>query len=304
MFWVPPVQGERAAIVAGLYAGICFGVFWIPIRALEATGFSGPWAMVIFAGLPLIACLPVLWWRNLRILSHRPFELLGGLIGGLAFALYATAFLYTDVVRVIVMFYVMPVWGFLMAWAVLGERITLARWIALVLCFAGLFTVFGQQTGVPWPENLGDWCALLSGILWALAALLILMNNRVPIMVHGFNFFASATVVCLVVAALATVQGHLPQPRWAGLGDVLIWVVPVSLLLILPAGLATVFAPTRLNPGVAGLLFMAEVVVAAITVAIWADETLGVREVTGLILIMSAGLVEPLMMTLRKGRTA
>jgi drug/metabolite transporter (DMT)-like permease len=287
------MTGERTAVVAGLYAGICFGVFWIPIRALEMAGFAGPWSMVVFAGLPLIACIPVVWRFRDVYVSAGAVPLLGGLIGGIAFALYAIAFLYTDVVRVIVMFYAMPAWGFLLAWIFLGDRITSVRWLSLALCFSGLYVVFGSHTGVPLPQNLGDWMALLSGILWAVAALMILIHQRVGYLVHATNFFASAMIVSLLAALIATIQGTLSAPNWNGFADAVFWVVPLALFLILPAGVATVFAPTRLNPGVAGILFMTEVVVAAITAAIWADEVLGTREVLGLVLIMSAGLMEP-----------
>ncbi|MEL7281754.1 MAG: DMT family transporter [Pseudomonadota bacterium] len=298
------MSGERGAIYAGLFAGLAFGVFWIPIRALEHAGFAGPWAMVVFAGLPALACVPVVW-RMRRIYATSGFYALsGGLIGGIAFALYATAFLYTDVVRVIVLFYAMPAWGFLLAWLFLKDPITPARMATLALCFGGLYVVFGRQTGLPVPENLGDWCALLSGMVWAFSALLILIHHRVGFVVHGINFFGMAAIACLVVSLIATAQGTLQPPTWDQAEAVLIWMVPVTLILTLPACFATVYAPTRLNPGVAGLLFMAEVVVGAITAAIWADEVLGAREIVGLLLIMSAGLAEPVLMVLRPGRRA
>ncbi|MEM6588410.1 MAG: DMT family transporter [Pseudomonadota bacterium] len=294
------MAGERAAIFAGLFSGLSFGLFWIPIRALEEAGFAGPWAMVVLAGLPLLLCLPLIWRFRAVYATAGAFSLSGGFIGGIAFALYATAFIYTDIVRVIVLFYAMPAWGFLLGWLVLKDPITPARILTLILCFTGLFVVFGRDTGLPLPENLGDWCALLSGMVWAGSSLLILMNHpKVSFAVHGVNFFASATVACLIVALLLTAQGGLPQPTLGQFEDVLIWVVPVTILLTMPACFATVFAPTRLNPGVAGLLFMAEVVVGAASAALLAGEVLGLREIAGLVLMMTAGLMEPAMMVIR-----
>ena len=291
---------ERWAVVAGLYAGITFGVFWIPLRALEGSGFEGPWSMVLFAGLPALLSLPLIWKHRAVYAANSLGALSGGLVGGVAFALYATAFLYTDVVRVVVLFYAMPAWGFLLAWIFLKDPITPARLATLGLCFAGLYVVFGQHTGLPIPQNLGDWCALVSGVIWAAAALLILMHQRVGFVVHGINFFASAAIVCLIVSLIVTAQGMLTAPTmdelWAALG----WVLAVTFVLTIPACLAAVFAPGYLNPGVAGLLFTTEVVVGAITAAIWADEVLGAREIIGLILIISAGLVEPAMMFLKR----
>jgi hypothetical protein len=72
--------------------------------------------------------------------------------------------------------------------------------------------------------------------------------------------------------------------------------------LVLPAGFATVYAPTRLNPGVCGLLFMTEVAMAAVSAAIFADEPMGQREVIGLVLVLSAGLLEPAVAILSGGQ--
>jgi drug/metabolite transporter (DMT)-like permease len=55
-----------------------------------------------------------------------------------------------------------------------------------------------------------------------------------------------------------------------------------------------------LNPGVVGLLMMTEISVGAVTAAIWADEPLGTRELTGIALITVAGLSEFLYAPMRK----
>ena len=291
---------ERWAVFAGLFAGIAFGVFWIPLRALEESGFEGPWSMVLFAGLPVLFCLPLIWKHRAVYAENSLKNLSGGIVGGIAFALYATAFLYTDVVRVVVLFYVMPAWGFLLAWIFLKDPITPARMGTLGLCFCGLYVVFGQHTGLPIPQNLGDWLAFVSGLVWAASALLILMQQRIGYVVHGINFFASSAISCLIVSLIVTAQGMLTAPTADQLWDALSWVLPITFVLTIPACLAAVFAPGYLNPGVAGLLFTTEVVVGAVTAAIWADEVLGAREVIGLVLIISAGLVEPAMMFMRR----
>lgn len=107
------------------------------------------------------------------------------------------------------------------------------------------------------------------------------------------QFFGVAAILCTIAAIAATANGQAHLPSSTELRAVLIWLVPFSLLFLLPVGFATVFAPTRLNPGVVGLLFMFEVAVAAITAAIWAGEPIGPREWIGLALVMGAGLIEP-----------
>jgi drug/metabolite transporter (DMT)-like permease len=65
------------------------------------------------------------------------------------------------------------------------------------------------------------------------------------------------------------------------------------ILFILPGTLATLWGPKFLNPGLVGLLFMTEIVVGSISVALLAGETFGVREIIGIVLISSASMIEP-----------
>lgn len=70
------------------------------------------------------------------------------------------------------------------------------------------------------------------------------------------------------------------------------WVIPLALIVLIPAAVATVFSPSHLNPGVAGLLFMTEISVGAGSAALFAGEPFGLREIAGVILITLAGLAE------------
>ena len=46
-----------------------------------------------------------------------------------------------DVVRVVLLFYLMPAWSVLLAWRVLGERPTRMAVVRLVMAFAGVVLV-------------------------------------------------------------------------------------------------------------------------------------------------------------------
>lgn len=294
---------DRLAVFAGLFAGLCFGIFWLPLRMLEQAGLSAPWALVVFTVIPAVMCLPLAWHLRLDYVRGGR-ALIGGALAGAAYALYAASLLYTDVVRAVLLFYLMPIWGFALGWAILGDRITRSRWLAIGLGVLGMVVIFADDTGLPMPRNTGDWFGLISGMLWAVGCMLILNESRVRGATHGVNFFLVAAVLTVAVALWSTSQGMVPIPDWGAVRATLIWFLPAAVLLILPAGFATVYAPTRLNPGVVGLLFMTEIAVAAVTAAIWSGEGFGVREVIGLPLILSAGLIEPAVMTWRDRRRA
>jgi drug/metabolite transporter (DMT)-like permease len=294
-------EGNSRAVLSGLFAGLCWGIFWLPLRMLEQAGLDAPWAMVVFMVLPALMSLPVMWVLRADYgQGLRP--LLGGVLAGVAFALYAAGLLYTEVVRAVLLFYMTPIWGFLLGWIFLGDRMTWYRWLSIGVGLMGLVVIFADDTGLPLPRNAGDWCGLVSGMFWAVGCTLILTERRVHILTHAVNFLVVGAIVAVLVAGLATAQGIAAVPDRDAVLSPMVWFLPVALFLILPGSFATIYAPSRLNPGLVGLLFMTEIVVATVTAALWAGERFGVQEVVGLPLILSAGLIEPAVMAWRARR--
>lgn len=294
-------EGNSRAVLSGLFAGLCWGIFWLPLRMLEQAGLDAPWAMVVFMVLPALMSLPVMWVLRADYgQGLRP--LLGGVLAGVAFALYAAGLLYTEVVRAVLLFYMTPIWGFLLGWIFLSDRMTWYRWLSIGVGLVGLVVIFADDTGLPLPRNAGDWCGLVSGMFWAVGCTLILTERRVHILTHAVNFLVVGAIVAVLVAGLATAQGIAAVPDRDAVLSPMVWFLPVALILILPGSFATIYAPSRLNPGLVGLLFMTEIVVATVTAALWAGERFGVQEVVGLPLILSAGLIEPAVMAWRARR--
>lgn len=292
---MPAIRQQNLAKLASLYAGVVFGIYWIPLRALDAAGFSGIWASVVFNAVPLLLISPVIFFRRRSFHPRRLRFHAGGLLVGISISLYSIAFLYTEVVRTILLFYLTPIWGFLLARLVIGEAITGVRWLAMLLGLAGLLTIFIEPSGpaLPLPRNSGDWMALISGFTWAIASLMLLTDNRSHAIDYGLAFFVWGTMTTSSLAIVIWSLGLISPPLWSALDDTLIWLIPIALFIVIPGGIATVYGPTVLNPGVVGLLFMTEISVATITAAILTDEPFGGREITGVLLISAAGLVEP-----------
>ena len=292
------LEGTRGAMLSAVYAGVAFGLFWIPLRALEAAGLPGAWASAAFTVMPVLLVLPIYWLRRGEIRARNWRGLLGGVLAGVACGFYALSLPYTEIVRAVLLFYLTPIWGFLLGRLVLGEAITPVRWMAVLVGLLGIVVIFGAgETGLPLPQNAGDWIALASGLTWAVASLFILIDDRVSVAMHGANFFVVSALVNALAVVVATGAG-LGVPDLSVFTDALPWMIAVTLILTIPAGFATIYGPTRLAPGIVGLLFMAEVAVAAVSAAILSDEPFGMRETVGVLLILCAGLIVPL----REGR--
>lgn len=284
---------ETQAKLACAFAGVVWGLFWIPLRTLGDTGITGAWASVMLFFWPFVLLLPLAAWRWRRIMRGGARLQVTGLITATSLVLYADALIYTEVIRAMLLFYLTPVWSTLLARIILKEPITPARWVAIGLGFAGIVVIFGVDTGIPWPRNLGDWMGLASGMVWAVAAVRMRGDSEN----HAVEFttiqFGWATLLALGIAFLP-IAGADPLPELERVAGVLPWLLPVVLLVVIPGTFAAMWGTALLSPGIVGLLFMTEISVGAVTAALWAGEPFGAREIIGVLLISGAGLAESL----------
>lgn len=293
-------RSETLAKLACAYSGVVWGLFWIPLRALDESGITGAWATVLFYTVPAVLCLPVALWRWRSVLAGGWGLQLTGLVTGTALVLYADSLVYTEVIRAMLLYYTTPVWSTLLARLVLKEPITAVRWLAIALGVAGMLVIFGIDVGAPLPRNVGDWMALAGGILWAVAAVRMRGDpTSSAIEFTSLHFILGAPAAVLM--ALLPLTGALPTPDIAAVAGVLPWLVPTLVAVVMTGSFAAMWGASHLNPGIVGLLFMTEISVGTATAAIWAGEPFGLREIVGIVLITSAGLAESLP-NLRKRR--
>ena len=289
------------ASLACAYSGVAWGLFWIPLRGMDSAGITDAWATVMFYGVPLLLFSPWIL-RNFRRVLDAGWEMqFIGIATGISLAFYSNALLYTEVVRALVLYYTTPVWSLLLARIVLGEAITPARVIAIVLGLAGMLVMFGIDTGFPWPKNIGDWMALAGAMGWAVAAVLLRREDGSrSLEICSVYFFYG--VIAAIILAISPLAGGIDLPHWSTFAAVIPWAIPIA-IIVLPGAFAAFWGAPHLNPGVVGLLFMTELSVGGITAAIWANEPLGARELIGIALITLAGLSEFIYPALRRWLT-
>jgi drug/metabolite transporter (DMT)-like permease len=211
-------------------------------------------------------------------------------LSGVALLCYTLAFLYTDVVRAMLLYYLTPVWSTLLAAAILRESITWQRIVAIILAIIGMLVIFGLGLNFPVPRNIGDWLGILSGFVWAIAIVRIRkyeIHSAVD-MTIGFFFWSMITsfVLCFFL-----VSDQIPSIEKTF--SVLPWLIPFIAIAVIPGAFASLWGPKYVSPGLAGLLMMTEIIFGSITAALFANEPFGGREIFGIILISSASLFEP-----------
>ncbi len=284
------MKTETLAKIACAYSGMVWGLFWIPLRTLEGAGINGLWATLVFYTAPLILAAPVLIWRWREVVAGGIGLQLTGIIAAFGLVLYSVSVLYTDIVKAILLFYLTPIWSTLLGRVVLGETITPVRWLAMALGIIGIVVIFGLDSGLPIPRNIGDWLALTSGIMWAITAVRIRRETNNAIELSNVNFLWSF----LFALGFLLVANQIPMPDWEMALPSLPWWMILMLLAIVSGPVTSIWGAKYLSPGVVGLLFMTEISVGAVTAALWSGEPFGWREVIGILLISSAGVLESL----------
>ena len=124
------------AVLALVFNAFVWGVSWWPFRSLHGHGLHPLWSTA-FVYLLSLACLALLRpqaWRG--FLQHPQLWLLA-VAAGLTNVGFNWAVTIGDVVRVVLLFYLMPAWSVLLAWLLLGERPTPLRLLRLALAQLG-----------------------------------------------------------------------------------------------------------------------------------------------------------------------
>ena len=283
---------ENVAMAAAALSAFAWGIYWIPLRAMDAAGIRGAWSIVLFNLLPSLLLLPLfaLRWRAFFLGGWQLH--VAGIFAGGAMVLYAGALIYTDVVRALLLYYLTPIWSTLFALVLLKEPITRIRWLTIALGLLGVAVIVRVEAGFDLAFNVGDWMGLIAGVVWALAAVMLNGGEVKGGTDYTLSYFLWGTVAALLLTQLP-LQGAGQAPDMATIVGVLPWLVPVVLIIVIPPAFAIMWGATIISPGLLAILFMTEISAGTITSAIWAGEHVGAREIVGVVLVSLAGLLEP-----------
>lgn len=276
------------AIVFG--TGAFWGFYWLPVRALTDLGLPGAWGTVAITFAATVVLSPVAFvnWRSYS--QSSPVALLSVALGGAAFALYSVGFVYGRVAIIILLYFLTPIWSTLIGRYVMGWATPRLRVLAIAVGLAGLTVMLSANGEVPLPKGVGEWMALLAGLLWSISTTGIRAKSTLRPIEAAFIFAFGATIAALVLAPfLEAWPGRtLLEDLWQILGLAFVtgaiwWVLSIASLM---------WATVRLEPARVGILLMAEVLVGALSAAVLANEHLTFVEIVGGAMVLCAGILE------------
>ena len=298
------------AILALVFNAWVWGMSWWPLRQLDADGLHPLWttaAVFTLATLALTLITPSGW------LSFKQHPQLGWLMvaTGLTNVGFNWAVTTGDVVRVVLLFYLMPTWSLLLAWWLLKERPTRGALARLGLALLGVVLVLKTPES-PWPlpQDLPDLLALLGGFCFALTNILLLRLQSAPESARMVAMFGGGALMAVACAVLATVAGVIPEthalripldghslaawlsrPSLAQLASTWApWVLGLSVAFLV-SNFALQYGAARLSAHTTAMVMMSEVVFASVSSVALGASVLTWRVAVGGGMIVLAALL-------------
>jgi drug/metabolite transporter (DMT)-like permease len=285
---MPSLRLQRFLAIGSLvYAASLWGLVWYPYRLLNEAGIGGIASSFLSYTVPLI----LFGWLHVRELRRSRSQWMWlavlGLAAGWTNLAYVLGVLQGEVVRVLLLFYLSPLWTVLFSRILLGEKLNRAGVMIMTLSLGGAMVMLWRpEGGLPLPTNRGEWLGLSAGVMFAL-------SNVIARHLSGVSEGSKAVSVWLGVSVL-TLVGLLLYPAELDFVEHAGWDIWVLLLAIgIAIGSMTYavqYGLARVPANQAIVIFLFELVVAAVAAYFLSSERMGLQEWAGAIMIIAASL--------------
>lgn len=243
-----------------------WGVSWWPFRQLQAAGLHPLWATVL---IYLLAVVAITAWRRSAWtdLLRTPSLWLLVVASGTTNATFNWGVTVGDVVRVVLLFYLMPLWAVLLARLLLREALTRQALLRVAMALAGAVVVLwpaeGLQGGLPVPRTLPEWLGVLGGFTFALNNVMLRREAHRPEAARALAMFLGGAVVAFVLALALGAQGQVPAPPPPAFG----WIAGALAMgaAFLAGNLALQYGASRLPANVTAVVMITEVLFASVS---------------------------------------
>lgn len=276
--WIP--------VTALFCSSVAWGLAWWPLKQLSAQGLGGIPLIFIAYGSVGLLLLPLLFLQYRQWRPQWKMLLLVFCCGGIANISFPASMIYGDVIRCMVLFYLLPVWGVLGGKFFLGEHIGPRRLLAVVLALTGAVLLLGGPAILRTPPSWVDAVAILSGFAFAMTNLCFRASPALPVP----SKLAALFLGCLVFSGLMLASGLQTFPAVST--KTLAAAVLFGVAGLLLATSCTQWAVTKMEAGRSSIVMVMELVSAVITATLIAGDRMSPMEMAGGALILVATVIE------------
>lgn len=282
-------------ILALLLGATSWGILWYPYRLLQGAGLAVPVATLL-TYLVSITVGGLVFRHAWREFAPRPAEwryrnaawIVGiGLSAGITNVSYLVAVMEAEVLRIVLLFYLAPLWTVPLARIILRERLTAAGYATMALAMAGAATMLWRpELGFPAPRNGYEWLGLCAGFAFALCNVLVKGADHLT---PEAKSLAGAIGVATVSAPVALLLGPGIM-QWGALAAPHIGLIIVIGVVLISTSVALQYGLSQLTANRAAVILLFELIVAAIAAHFLANESSRLQDWLGGAMIVAAGL--------------
>jgi len=282
-------MSARLPVIVLLGASVLWGLSWLPLKHINTMGIDGIALTMSAYGILAVVLTPLLLKQRGQWLAHKKAMVLITLLGGGANLAFTFALINGEVIRVMVLFYLLPVWGVLGGKFFLKEKVDGWRWLGASLAVTGAFIILGGFDALAGTPGWIDLIALLSGLLFAMnnlvfrAAAAVPVTSKIAVMFYG----------CFALASLLLAMGTEPMPYDVNSGA---WLALLfyALFWLLVANIGSQWGVTHMEAGRSSIIIIMELITAVVSATLIAGERMSAWEMIGGVLILAAALIEAL----------
>ena len=272
-------------IVTLLFAATMWGLIWYPIRLFEAQGLQGLWSSALMYCGTLIVAIPVLFKGWKAWLRHPWLFFAMAIATGWTNVAFILAVLDGNVVRVLLLFYLSPLWATLLGYFFLGEELSRRAIVVLIIAMSGaVIMLWHESLGFPAPRDKADWLALSAGVAFAVTNVLIHKLSDASVMVKTATGWLGVFVVAFILILFTgeTITSSTDVMVWA-------WLLGAGVMTLM--NIAVVYGVTHMPVHRSAIILLFEIVVGAVSSLLLTDEVIQLREwIGGGLVILAAYL--------------
>ena len=286
---MPLVKQKLLAIVAVVTTALVWGLMWYPFRVLSQQGIStAHTSLLVYLLAALLGGVLFFDIYRKQLRWHPVLPLLALLFGWCNFS-YTWAVSEGMVMRVLLLFYLSPLWSAFFSRLLLHERLTRSGWLVVALSLAGCMIILyrpGLLDGAALLSQRYEWLALSGGITFALGNVLSKRARDLPVPVKSATIWAGVALMGLLALGARQQLGSLLDVSWTA-------VLILALLgaTLLATSIISQHGVSLLPANQTMTLMLLELVFAAISAYLLAGEAMRLQEWLGAALIGGASLL-------------
>jgi drug/metabolite transporter (DMT)-like permease len=281
--------------LALVFNALVWGVSWWPFRLLEGAGLHplAATALIYLLAVAVLTLARPAAWRE--VLQHPALWVLV-LASGTTNAAFNWAVTIGDVVRVVLLFYLMPLWAVLLARLLLREPLSAGTLARGALALAGALLILWPRDGAGWPlpRSLPDWLGVIGGFSFALNNVMLRREAARSESARALAMFVGGALIAVLLWSALRSQGAVADLPLAG-G----WIAGALVLgaLFLASNLALQYGAARLPANTTAVIMLSEVLFASVSAV-----RLGAGSIDGLVVAGGAAIIVAALSAAWQGR--